>query len=51
MKIDKHFFNDLEGNIREWVAMSKIISDCDQFEVTNLAQSILLGLFIYDLEK
>ena len=42
------FVNTLEENIRSCGAMSKLISDCAQYEVRNRAQSIFWELFIDD---
>ena len=42
------FLNALEDNIHACGAMSKLISDCDQSEFRNCAQSILQEIFIDD---
>jgi hypothetical protein len=46
MKTDKQFVNTLEDNIREWGAMSKLISDRAQVEISNKVTDILSALFI-----
>jgi hypothetical protein len=46
MKTDKQFVNTLEDNIREGGAMSKLISDRAQVEISNKVTDILRALFI-----
>jgi hypothetical protein len=46
MKTDKQFVNTLEDNIREQGAMSKLISDRAQVEISNKVVDILRALFI-----
>jgi hypothetical protein len=46
MKTDKQFVNTLEDNIRERGAMSKLISDRAQAEISNKVVDILRALFI-----
>ena len=51
MKLYEHFVNTLEDNINAQVSMSKLISNCDKYEVRNCAQSILQALFIDDRQS
>jgi hypothetical protein len=46
MKSDKQFVNTLEDNIREHGAMSKLISDRAQVEISNKVHDICRALFI-----
>ena len=46
MKTDKQFVNTLEDNIRERGAMSKLISDRAQVEISNKVMDIVRALFI-----
>jgi hypothetical protein len=46
LKTDKEFVNTLEDNIREWGAMSKLISDCAKAETTEYVKHILHALVI-----
>jgi hypothetical protein len=46
MKTDKQFVSTLEDNIRERGAMSKLISDRAQVEISNKVVDILRALFI-----
>jgi hypothetical protein len=46
MKTGKQFANTLEDNIRERGAMSKLISDRAQVEISNKVTDILRALFI-----
>ena len=46
MKTDKQFVNTLENNIRQWGAMTKILSDRAQLEMSNKVKDILRALCI-----
>ena len=50
MKTDNQFGNTLEDNIRARGETSKLISNCDQSEFKNRAQSILWAPFIDDCQ-
>ena len=51
MKSDKQFVNTLQDNIRRWGAMSKLISDRAQVEISNKALDILHNLMISDWQS
>ena len=51
MKTDKQFVNTLEDNIRKRGAMSKLISDRAQVEISKRVQYILRALFIDDWQS
>ena len=51
MKIDEQFLDTLELNIHTRGEMSKLISNCAQYEVRNCAHSIPWVLFIYYLKS
>ena len=51
MKTDKQFVNTLEKIICEREEMGKLISDCAQYEVRNIAKIILWALFIDGFHK
>jgi hypothetical protein len=42
----KEFVNTLEDNIREWGAMSKLISDCAKAKMSERVKQILQALVI-----
>ena len=46
MKTDSQFINTLEGQIRERGAMSKLVSDCAQVEISKRVIDVLRALCI-----
>jgi septum formation inhibitor MinC len=46
LKTDKELVNTLEDNMREWGAMSKLISDCARAEMSERVKQINLALVI-----
>jgi hypothetical protein len=46
LKTDKEFISTLEDNIREWRAMSKLISDCAKAEMSECVKQIICALVI-----
>ena len=48
IKTDKQFFNTLKDNISKRGAMDKLISDSDQYEISNMVKYMLRALFIDD---
>ena len=51
MKTDTQFVNVLQDNIRKWEAMSKLISDRTQVEISNKVQDILRNYLIKDWQS
>src|SRR5688572_19173173 len=51
LKSDRQFVNVLQDNIRRWGAMSKLISDRAQAEISNKVQDILRNYIIKDWQS
>src|SRR6478609_2890816 len=51
LKSDRQFVNVLQDNIRRWGAMSKLISDRAQVEISNKVQDILRNYIIQDWQS
>ena len=51
MKTNRQFVNTLEDHIRERGAMSKLISDCTQVEISKRVIDILRALCIYSWQS